>query len=53
MSNSSSVELEQLWEQLIESKDVLRASQYTLVASATFFIYDMILTFGDEVRPIL
>ena len=49
MSNSTSVDFEGLWEQIIEGKDVLRASQYTLVASATFFIYDILLTFNDEV----
>ncbi|KIM26121.1 hypothetical protein M408DRAFT_313814 [Serendipita vermifera MAFF 305830] len=46
-------DFEELWQQIVQGKDVLRASQYTLVASATFFIYDIILTFQDEAEGIV
>lgn len=50
MSNSANIDFGELWQQIVQGKDVLRASQYTLVASATFFIYDIILTFQDELE---
>jgi len=48
MANYASSDFDGLWNELIESKGGLKVSQYTIVASATFFIYDILLTFEDE-----
>jgi hypothetical protein len=48
MANSTFSDWAGLWDQLIDGKAGLKVSQYTIVSSATFFIYDILLTFEDE-----
>jgi hypothetical protein len=36
--------------QLINAKSILVAYEYTSAASATLYVYDIFLTFDDEVR---